>query len=266
MSTTKAAARRAQESAPFEIAARAGYVVLGVLHIVLGGIAIAIATGGGGQADQGGAVEQIRQTPWGPALLWATVVGLAALTVWQVAEALLAAQGDAKRRWGHRVKDLGTAAAYAAIGATALTAALGGRSDSEGSTRSFSAELLASPGGVVLLVAIGLIITAVGLAFVYRGITRAFARRLALPSGPVRRAVVAFGVVGYLAKGVAVAVTGVLFIVASVTHDASQAGGLDAGLHALAALPAGVFLLWLVGAGLVVYGLFCFTRARYARM
>jgi hypothetical protein len=266
VSTTKAAARRAQDSAPFEIAARAGYVVLGVLHIVLGGIAIAIATGGGGQADQGGAVEQIRQTPWGPALLWATVIGLAALTVWQVAEALLAGQGDAKRRWGHRAKDLGTAAAYAAIGATALTAALGGRSDSEGSTRSFSAELLASPGGVVLLVAIGLVIAAVGVAFVYRGVTRAFARKLALPSGPVRGAVVAFGVVGYLAKGIAVAVTGVLFVVASVTHDASQAGGLDAGLHALAALPAGALLLWLVGAGLVVYGLFCFTRARYARM
>jgi hypothetical protein len=266
VTSTKAAARRAQDSAPFEIAARAGYVVLGVLHVVLGGIALAIATGGGGQADQGGAVEQIRQAPWGPAVLWATVVGLAALTVWQVAEALLVADGDAKKRWGHRMKDLGTALAYAAVALTALTAALGGRSDSEGSTRSLSAQLLASPGGVVVLVLLGLVVAAVGVAFVYRGITRAFERKLALPSGPARRGVVVFGVVGYIAKGVAVAVTGILFVVASVTHDPSQAGGLDAGLHALAALPFGAFLLWLVGAGLVVYGLFCFTRARYARM
>ena len=42
--------------------------------------------------------------------------------------------------------------------------------------------------------------------------------------------------------------------------------GLDDALHALAALPFGPVILWVVGAGLVIYGLFCFARARYARM
>ncbi|MFJ6654303.1 DUF1206 domain-containing protein [Microbacterium sp. NPDC091313] len=266
MSSTRSAARAAQDSTAFEGVARVGYVVLGILHIVLGSIAISIATGGGGQADQGGAVQQIQQAPWGLALLWATVIGLAALTVWQIAEAVLARDADAKKRWGHRIKDLGTALAYVAVALTALTAALGGRSDSEGSTRSFSAQLLASPGGVFVLVLLGLVVAAVGIAFVVRGATRAFARKLSLPSGPARTGILAFGAVGYIAKGVAVAVTGVLFVIAAFAHDPSQAGGLDAGLHALAALPFGVFLLWLVGAGLVVYGLFCFARARHARM
>lgn len=266
MSTTKSAARAAQDSSVFEGVARVGYVVLGALHIVLGSIAVSIATGGGGQADQGGAVQQIQQAPWGPPLLWATVVGLAALTVWQVAEALLAPDPDPKKRWGHRLKDLGTAVAYIAVALTALTAALGGRSDSEGSTQTFSAQLMSTPGGVFLLVLLGLVVTAIGIAFIVRGATRAFARKLALPSGPARTGILAFGAVGYIAKGVAVAVTGVLFVVAAFAHDPSQAGGLDAGLHALAALPFGMFLLWLVGAGLIVYGLFCFARARYARM
>ena len=72
--------------------------------------------------------------------------------------------------------------------------------------------------------------------------------------------------VGYVAKGIAIGVTGILFVVAAFTHDPSKAGGLDAALHSLAALPFGALILWVVGAGLVIYGIYCFARARYARM
>jgi hypothetical protein len=41
---------------------------------------------------------------------------------------------------------------------------------------------------------------------------------------------------------------------------------LDAALHALAQLPLGSVILWVVGAGLMIYGVFCFARARYSRM
>ena len=76
----------------------------------------------------------------------------------------------------------------------------------------------------------------------------------------------AFGVVGYIAKGIAIGVTGILFIVAAFTHDPETAGGLDAALHSLAELPFGPVILWIVGLGLILYGLFCFARARYAKM
>ena len=95
---------------------------------------------------------------------------------------------------------------------------------------------------------------------------RAFEKYLDLPPDPVRKGIVTFGVVGYIAKGIAVGVAGVLFVVAAVTANPEQAGGLDAALHTLASLPFGPIILWIVGAGLVIYGLFCFARARYARM
>ena len=98
------------------------------------------------------------------------------------------------------------------------------------------------------------------------GFTRAFEKHLDLPAGTARKGIVAFGVVGYVAKGIAVAVTGILFVVAALTHDTDAAGGLDSALHTLAALPFGPLILWVVGGGLIVYGLFCFARARYARM
>lgn len=260
------AARAAQDSTVFRTLARVGYVVLGILHLLIGGIAISIATGGGGEADQGGAMQQIQQAPAGMVLLWVIALGLVALAIWQIAEAVLERDPDAKKKWGHRVKFLGTAAAYVAIAGTALVYALGGRSQSSDSSQSLSARLLAAPAGVVLLVLVGLIVVAVGAAFVVRGITRAFTKHLDLPAGPARKGIIGFGIVGYIAKGIAVGVAGILFVVAALTHDPETAGGLDAALHALAGLPFGVVILWTVGAGLVLYGLFCFARARYARM
>ena len=260
------AARTAQDSTVFRTLARVGYVVLGILHLLIGGIAISIATGGGGEADQGGAMQQIQKAPAGIVLLWVIGLGLVALAIWQIAEALLERDPDAKKKWGHRIKFLGTAAAYVAIAGTAFVYALGGQSQSSDSSQSLSARLLAAPAGVALLVLVGLIVTAVGAAFVVRGITRAFTKHLDLPAGAARKGIVAFGTAGYIAKGIAVGVAGILFVVAALTHDPETAGGLDAALRALAGLPFGVFILWTVGAGLVLYGLFCFARARYARM
>lgn len=260
------AARAAQDSTAFRVVARIGYAVLGVLHVLIGAIAISIAVGGGGDADQGGALAQVQKTPGGVLLLWVIVLGLAALSVWQITEAVVERDPDAKKRWGYRGKYLGTAAAYISIAVTALVFALGGSSDSSEAPQSLSAQLLATGWGVALLVLIGLVIAALGVVFVVRGITRAFEKNLSTPTGTVGKAIIAFGVIGYVAKGIAIGVAGVLFIVAAITHDPSKSGGLDAALHALAALPFGAAILWIVGAGLIVYGLFCFARARYARM
>ncbi|WP_341998344.1 DUF1206 domain-containing protein [Microbacterium sp. LWH7-1.2] len=266
MTTAKNAARAATESPAFRTIARIGYVVLGIVHIVIGFIAISVATGGGGEADQGGAMEAIRSTPLGVILLWAIAIGLAALAVWQVAEAFLERNPDTKKKWGYRVKYIGTAVVYLAIAFTALVYALGGNSDSSQSSQTFSAQLMSTPGGVFLLVLVGLIIFAIGVAFVVRGFTRAFEKHLDLPTGGARKGIVTFGVVGYVAKGIAVAVAGALFVVAAVTQDPQTAGGLDAALHTLAGLPFGPAILWVVAVGLIIYGVFCFARARYARM
>jgi len=79
-------------------------------------------------------------------------------------------------------------------------------------------------------------------------------------------AVVVLGVVGYIAKGIALAVTGAVFVIAGLTIDPSKATGLDGALKSLVALPYGPAILFLVGAGLIAYGLYCFARARLARL
>ncbi|WP_136708743.1 DUF1206 domain-containing protein [Agromyces sp. H66] len=265
--TGKAVARSARSSRTFRAMARVGYVVLGIVHVVIGAIAISVAVdAGGGEADQGGAMEQVSRVPFGMVVLWVIALGLFALGVWQIGEAVVERDPDTKKKWGRRIKYLGTAIAYIAIGATALTYALGGRSDSSQSSETMTAQLLAAPGGIVLVVLIGLVTLGVGVAFVVRGVRRSFEKQLSLPAGKVGDGVRTLGIVGYVAKGIAIGVVGVLFLVAALTHDPEKAGGLDAALKSLADLPFGQVILWLVGAGLVVYGVYCFARAKYARL
>ena len=86
----------------------------------------------------------------------------------------------------------------------------------------------------MLLVLVGVVVAGVGAGFIVSGAQRRFLRHVSLPMGAAGAAVRTLGIVGYLAKGIAIAIVGVLFIVAAVTADPDAAGGLDAALTALA--------------------------------
>jgi hypothetical protein len=258
-------ADRADDSPVMIALARTGFATNGVLHILIGGIAIGLALGVGGEADQSGALTAVASVPGGEIVLWLAAIGLLGLGVWQGLQAFIVRGRDAKKRWARVVTEASKGIGYLAIGAVALFYALGGRHSSRDSSQALSARLLGTPGGVFLVIALGLAVFGVGVFFVWRGIVRGFTRDLSLPAGRVRRGVTALGTVGYIANGVAVAVVGVLFVVAGINTRPSQAAGLDGALKALLALPAGQVILVVVGVGLIVYGFYFFARARYAR-
>jgi hypothetical protein len=160
----------------------------------------------------------------------------------------------------------GKAAAYIALGLTALTFALGQSADGSDSAQQASATILALPGGQVLLGAVGVIALAIGGYFIFKGVTRKFEEDLTVPSGTPGRAVRILGVVGYVAKGIAIGVVGILLVVAAATLDPESSTGLDGALKSLAELPFGVVILVAVGLGLTAYGIYTFVRARYARL
>ena len=263
-------ARRAKNSPLLSVLARAGYAVNGILHLLIGGIAIGVASGAGvtsgAEADQSGALGALASAPGGVFVLWVVFVGLAALGIWQLLSAALVREPDATKRAADIVVELGKAVAYLAIAATSFSFARGGSSNSASSTKSFSASLLASPGGVFLLIVVGLGVLAIGAVFVVRGVKLSFTKHIRVPAGSAGKAVVTLGVVGYVAKGIAVGVVGILFIAAAATADPSQATGLDGALRAMRALPFGGVILVAVGVGVIAYGLYCFARARLAKL
>ena len=269
MSSDSAAgpARSVRQSGTLRLLARLGFAVNGLLHFLIAGIAIALALGtGGDSADQSGALGQVAATPGGVFVLWVIVVGMSALGLWLLLGAFLMQGPDPQRVWSHRLVEISKAIVYLGLAATAAVFAVGGTTSSSGSAQDASATLLANPGGVVLLLAGGLVLLGVGAYFVRKGALKKFTEDLSVPSGSTGNVIIALGVVGYIAKGLVLGVVAVLIVVAAVTVDSSKSTGLDGGLKALAALPYGGFVLGTIGAGLAAYGLYCFARAWRARL
>jgi len=264
--SVKNAARSSRNSTAVHALARAGYAVNGVVNVVIGFIAIGIALSGGGSADQSGAFGAIASTPGGLVALWVIAVALAALGIWYLVGSVLTQGKDTKHRAANIAIEIGKGVAYLALAATAFGFAVGGGGDSSKQSSSLTADLLATPGGVVLIVVIGLAICGIGAYMVRKGITRKFEDDLTMPTGTAAKGVRAVGIAGYVARGVALFIVGVLFVVAAVTADPDKATGLDGALKTLASLPFGQVILVLVGLGFIAYGVYSVARARLAKL
>ncbi|WP_109212036.1 MULTISPECIES: DUF1206 domain-containing protein [Microbacterium] len=264
-------ARDAESNSAFEVLARAGYVANGIIHALIGIIVLVIASGGRGEGDQAGAMKAVAGAPAGFVVLWLIAIGLWALGVWHAAEGLLARDrsGDTKgaaRKWGRRLAEWGQALVFVLLGFISAAVAIGARPDAEQTAEDASRSLLQLPGGPILLALIGVGIGIGGVAFIVMGVLRSFRNRIETPDGKLGRAVVVLGIVGFVAKGVALTIIGVLLMVAAIGDDADTAGGLDGAVDALLDLPLGPALAWIVGVGFLAYAVFTVARARFARM
>jgi len=258
-----AQARRAHENDWFERAARAGFAINGLLHMLIGVLAILVAMGvssGSDDADPSGAIQVVADTPGGILLVWVIAAGFATLALWLLLEAILGHFANGKLRTG--VVVIAKAATYGALAVPAVTIGVGGRVDSDGAVRGVSAFLVQTPIGIVVLGLAGLIVIVIGVCFVVIGVRRTFLKDIRTPSGTVGTAVIVLGAVGYIAKGVAFAAVGVLLIVTAITIDPAVAGGLDEAIRTVVKLPFGAPLLILVAVGFIAFGLYCGVRAR----
>jgi len=260
MNTVRGTAAELDDNPVLTTGARLGYAASGILHLVLGWLAVSLAwgTGSSGEAaDQSGALEQLGSTPVGGVLLWVIVVGFALLTLWQVATAV--ATSETK----DRLKSAGKAVTYLVLTALAARAATGQGSGGSEQTTSLTARAMEHPLGQVAVGLVGVGVVVVGGYHVVKGWREKFLADLRENPG---RAVTVAGKVGYVAKGIALGIVGVLFVVAAVQNDPEEAKGLDGALRTLLELPLGTALLTAVGLGIAAYGVYSFGRARYARV
>ena len=218
-----------------------------------------------GTASQNGAMKQMAQQSYGPALLAIIAIGFVALALWQAMSAI----------WGHRREDGGKRAGKRAFSALktviyltlALTAfkTATGTSSKGSSTDHYTAELMKEPGGRFLVGAVGAAIIGIGVVLVVKGLKKKFVEDLmpGATSGPSGKAIIRLGQFGYPAKGVAFGLVGALFVTAAWKFNPGKAGGLDVALRQLLDESYGPLLLAIIALGLGAYGLYCFARARY---
>lgn len=259
------AAEEASNSRTFEIVARAGYAVSGLLHVLIGVIALQLAFGRSGEADVSGAVASLASQPVGPLLLWACFGACAALALWQLGNAILGERTSSKKLT-KRLSAAGQAIVFAGLAATIVSFVMGQGKNSRESSSDFTLTLMSAPFGVFLLVAIGAGIAITGIVFAVRGFRQTFKRDISLSSEQaVRKFQVGVGVVGYIAKGIALFLVGLLVVIAAMRAQPEQSTGLDGSLKALREQPYGPYLLAAVAVGLIAYGLFLMVKAKSLR-
>lgn len=244
--------------------ARTGYVASGIMHLLIAWLGVRLALGTArGSVDQSAALGWLANTSWGRPLLWVLAAGFVGLALWQLTEALSGIHGRGSKAVMSRGKAVAKAVIYAVLAFTSAQFARGIRSQSGRQTSDATDTALHLPGGGALVALAAVVVAAVGVYHVVKGLRHKFLEDLVEDPGSV--AVLA-GTLGYCAKGVAFVVAGGLVLVAALQKTPETSTGLGGALAWILKLPFGPWLLIVVAVGIGCYGVYSFFRARYTRV
>jgi uncharacterized protein DUF1206 len=248
-------------------AVRTGLVGYGLLHLLVAWVAVRLVlTPAGGTVTGRGALAQLAQDTSGRIALAVMAAGFAALVLWQL---IAAAVGWHDQRGVRRtVERLGalcraTTWGYLAYVTAELTVEGGSGGGSPSRT---TASVMSWPAGTWVVALVGGVVVAVGVGLAVFGWREGFVDQIdeqARSRDGRRVPIVVLGKVGYVAKGSAAVVIGVLLVWAAWTRDPHKSGGLDAALHELLGGGPGKVAIIVVALGLACFGLFLFARARH---
>ena len=242
-----------------------GVAAIGVVYLLLAWIAVQVAFGGSDQsADNSGALKELAEKPFGKVLLAVMAVGLFFFAIWQFIEAAIGyEQKDGGEKVFKKVSAAGKGLFGAALGVQALKLVLGsGSKSSSQKQQDWTAKLLELPAGRVLVVIVGLGVVAFSGYLIYKGVKKKFLEKL---EGGADPKVVKLGQAGWIARGVAFGMLGILIVVAGFKSQPEKSRGLDAALKTLAQQPFGKWILVAVALGLAAYGAFQLVTARHRR-
>lgn len=252
--------------------ARVGLVGRAMLYGVFGLLAIDIARGGGdGASSTQGAIESVVGQSYGQILLILLVIGLVALVVWKVTQAIAGDPVEGSET-SDRVKFAIKAGVYAAAAAAAIAVLAANWGSSSGSSsqsgggggtkQETTATVLEWPGGRFIVIAVGLgVLAYAGYEFYKYAVNAEFMQRLRSVDDSTDKVIETAGRAGYGAKGIITAIVGVFFVGAGVQHDPSEAKGISGALQELADESWGTALLWVIGIGLILFALFTLVEA-----
>ncbi|MFC0527401.1 DUF1206 domain-containing protein [Phytohabitans kaempferiae] len=252
---------------PLAVLTRAGFIGYGLVHLLFAWLILQVAFGQpADEGDQSGALRTLAEQPLGGFLVVAVAVGLLAMAVWQILEAAGGHRADrGTERTLERVGSACRAAVYLYFAWTGLKVYQEADSSSADKQQELTTELMSSAGGRWVVALAGLGLAALGAGLVWYGMVKRFEKHLLIHQmGPTARKVSRrLGVVGYVAKGCAYGIAGILFAVAAFTYDPEKARGLDATLHTLREQTYGTVLLVAMAVGIAAYAGFCLVQAKY---
>ena len=245
-------------------AARVGLASQGVIYIVVGMLALNIVFGDDAQADQHGAITAVASQPFGKLLLVILTAGVAAHAIWRGTKAIRT--DDEKPKL---LADAARAVMYAVFTFACVHVLIDANASDGGGGKNeqkATGTVLDWPGGRWLVLLAGLVVIGAGIWQWRQPFTQRFIEKLRVSSlsEGSRKAIVALGTAGFVARGIALALIGWFLVQASMDDAPNEAGGLDHALHSLANEHA--WRLVLVAIGLFAFGLFRIVDAALRRV
>jgi hypothetical protein len=248
--------------------ARLGYATEGAMYTLIGLLAAGVVFGTGDHATgQHGALEIIAESPYGGVLVGLIALGFLGYALWRGLQAIADPDGEGTdlKALGKRVGYGVSALVYAGLAISAVGLILGSADQGNRTPDDWTALLLSWPLGRVLVVCVGILVFGAGLRELYQAYKARFLKYLKLDEmgERARTWTERWGRLGIGARGIVLGVVGTFLIRAALEYDPREARGLGGALQTLAQQPLGPWLLGAVALGLIAYGLFMLSVARY---
>jgi hypothetical protein len=266
------AVKQAAANPKLELLERLGYVVRGVLYVVMGFLAFKIASAqpGGKATDLSGSLVWLIGNPFGKLVLVVVIIGLAAYSLWGFIRAIYDPlhRGRDTKGIAARIGFLTSAFSYAAIAFFALQILAGQGSASHDSTQKTVSSLLTNPAGGFITIVLGLIAIGIGVGQFVEAYRATFKHDLKAGemSESERDIAVTLGRFGMAARGVTFLVIGFFLVQAGIHHDPSKATGFGGAFLFLLAQPYGHVLVGVIALGFIALGLHSFACARWVKL
>lgn len=259
--------------------ARFGMFAKGIVYIILGVLTAMAAFNIGGEQTTGksGALEFIFYQPFGKFLLVIVAIGLLGYVIWRWIQAFKdpesKASDDGKKRGIKRVSYFISGLVYMLVafeaGRMVFTNGSSGGSEGNSQKQSLVAQILEMPAGQWIIGLIAVILFGKAIFQFYRAISGQFAKKVQDSSELDQRVKMVLhkaGMVGYIARGVVVAVIAFFFMQAALQSNPGQVEGTKGAFQFISSMAAGTWLLGIVAVGLACYGVFMLVKARYRVM
>ncbi|AFV87493.1 hypothetical protein BM523_18395 [Alteromonas mediterranea] len=255
--------------------AKAGYSAKTVMYIMLGAFILTsvLNTMGREKASQSHVFITLKQQPLGQVFLGILVLGLACYASWRWLQIFITDKSTDDSFFIYMINKVfffvsGAFYFIAAYAGGKTLLALKSSSSSQGSGKKVSEFLMQYEWGLVLVAAIGFCILIFAIVQFKHAYTTDFLEKFSLPalSQRIEKSVTVTGRLGYTARGVVYSLVGSFFILAAFLSNPSEAGGLQKALETLMQQPFGPYLIAAVGAGFIMFGLYCALEAKYRKI
>lgn len=251
--------------------ARMGYAARGLVYFIIGLFAFLASTGAGEEKGSRDALQKLLEQPFGAAMVWCLVAGLAGYVLWRLIQSLADADGHGTGPKGLAIRAglLASAFTYATLAVYALSMLgvfAGGGGGSGGGGDAVVSALNGIVGQRFVSLAFGLVMLGVAGAHFWKAARRKYADHFT--AGETAMAVIhPVSMIGLAARGFVLAIIALLFFYRFASADRSgDHPGLKEALGFVQSLPAGALLLAATGLGLLAFSAYSFIEARWRRI